>query len=232
MSKKHKPYVLRKGKSGSYIVKKKGDNSKNVLIIIGVLIIVGIFLSSLFIYNNLKYEETLEILKDTQLSNSTASKSIESSKGEAKSEHENVNLPYPLAPDFTLIDIDGKKVALSEQRGKIVILDFMGAKCIPCKIQVGELGEVYTTYGDKVEILSISIYGGEGMVEELHSFEESFNVSWRTVIDDEGVAYKYQIMALPTTVIIDQDGYVRYQHAGVVKASTIVREINDLLGEY
>jgi len=133
---------------------------------------------------------------------------------------------YPLAYDFAVKDIEGRTFRLADYRGKIVILDFMGVQCIPCREQAVELGKVYADYSDRVEILSISIQGGEGMAEELRSFANSFHVGWRTAIDTEGLSIEYQVQIIPTTIIIDHNGYIRFIHQGLVEAPTIIHEIN------
>jgi cytochrome c-type biogenesis protein len=141
------------------------------------------------------------------------------------------DMRYPLAQDFTLTDINGMRFTLGDFKGKIVILDFMGATCKPCKQQVVELVKVHSAYSDKVEILSISVQGGKGMDQLLQSFAESSNVKWRIAIDVEGAQFKYRLTMIPTVIMIDGDGYVRFRHEGVAEAPTIVHEIRTILGE-
>jgi peroxiredoxin len=138
---------------------------------------------------------------------------------------------YPLAPGFTLTDITGKKLSLSDLRGKVVILDFMGAQCIPCKEQVVELRKVHQMYSGKVETLSISVYSSEGWNKELRSFAQSFDVQWRIATDTDGTVSRYQIKAIPTLVIVDQNGCIRFRHEGVVDAPAIIQQIKTILGE-
>lgn len=138
---------------------------------------------------------------------------------------------YPLAPGFTLTDITGKKLSLSDLRGKVVILDFMGAQCIPCKEQVVELRKVHQMYSGKVETLSISVYSSEGWNKELRSFAQSFDVQWRIATDTDGTVSKYQIKAIPTLVIVDQNGCIRFRHEGLVDAPAIIQQIKTILGE-
>lgn len=138
---------------------------------------------------------------------------------------------YPLAQDFTLVDINGEKFILNDFRGKIVILDFMGATCKPCKEQVIELKSIDNSYNDRVEILSISVHGGKGMNEQLQSFADFYNVKWRIAIDIPGTSFEYQIKFIPTTIIIDDEGYIRFRHEGIVRAQTLTQEIETILGD-
>jgi len=191
------------------ISKKKTNNSKNALMTIGAL---TVFLALLIVvvYNPMSQSKIVE----TPQSNMTKS-----------------DMRYPSAQDFTLTDINGKRFTLGDFKGKIVILDFMGATCTPCKQQVVELVKVHSAYSDKVEILSISVQGGKGMDQLLQSFAESYNVKWRIAIDVEGAQFKYRITMIPTIIMIDGDGYVRFRHEGVAEAPTIVHEIRTILGE-
>jgi cytochrome oxidase Cu insertion factor (SCO1/SenC/PrrC family) len=191
------------------ISKKKTNNSKNALMTIGALT-VFVALLIVMVYNPMSQSRIVE----TPQSNVTKS-----------------DMRYPSAQDFTLTDINGKRFTLGDFKGKIVILDFMGATCTPCRQQVVELVKVHSVYSDKVEILSISVQGGKGMDQLLQSFAESYNVKWRIAIDVEGAQFKYRITMIPTIIMIDGDGYVRFRHEGVAEAITVVHEIRTILGE-
>lgn len=191
------------------ISRKKTNNSKNALMTIGALI-VFLALLIVVVYNPMSQSKIVE----TPQSNMTKS-----------------DMRYPLAQDFTLTDINGMRFTLGDFKGKIVILDFMGATCKPCKQQVVELVKVHSAYSDKVEILSISVQGGKGMDQLLQSFAESYNVKWRIAIDVEGAQFKYRLTMIPTVIMIDGDGYVRFRHEGVAESPTIVHEIRTILGE-
>jgi cytochrome oxidase Cu insertion factor (SCO1/SenC/PrrC family) len=191
------------------ISKKKTNNSKNALMTIGALT-VFVALLIVMVYNPMSQSRIVEAPQ----SNVTKS-----------------DMRYPSAQDFTLTDINGKRFTLGDFKGKIVILDFMGATCTPCRQQVVELVKVHSVYSDKVEILSISVQGGKGMDQLLQSFAESYNVKWRIAIDVEGAQFKYRITMIPTIIMIDGDGYVRFRHEGVAEAITVVHEIRTILGE-
>jgi len=191
------------------ISKKKVNNSKKILMIIGALTVFFALLI-VMVYNPMSQSKIAE----TPQSNMTTS-----------------DMRYPLAQDFTLTDINGKRFTLGDFKGKIVILDFMGATCKPCKQQVLELVKVHSAYSDKVEILSISVQGGKGMDQLLQSFAESYNVKWRIAVDVEGAEFKYRITMIPTVIMIDRGGYVRFRHEGVAEAPTIIEVIRTILGE-
>ena len=200
---------------------KKSKESKKVLGMMGVSILL--VLVAIVVHNSVTHNENTGTAITTVLPGvSPHITEFDRTKGEQT---------YPSAPDFTLTDIRGKTFSLNDFRGKIVIIDFMGATCKPCKDQVVELGSVQRTYGDKVEILSLSVHGGKGMTEELQTFADFYNVKWRIAIDVVGAMFSYKITFIPTTIIIDQNSCVRYRHEGVTGAPTIIQEIKTILGE-
>lgn len=66
------------------------------------------------------------------------------------------------APDFTLKTLSGETFKLSENKGKVVILDFMAVRCPPCHQQMPELFELKKELGDSIVILSIDVDGESG----------------------------------------------------------------------
>ena len=60
------------------------------------------------------------------------------------------------APDFTLITVDGETFNLSEQLGKIIVIDFMYVECRPCQLEMDELKHVYEQFMDEIIMISIS----------------------------------------------------------------------------
>ena len=194
------------------VSKNKTSDSKRTLIVIAALIVFVVFVG-------------IATYKPSQLPTSEDSLTSVVTKPS-----QTASSQYPLGPSFTLTDITGKKLSLSDFRGKVVILDFMGSQCIPCKEQVVELRKIHQT-NTRVEILSISVYHGEGWDKELQSFAQSFDVRWRMATDTDGTVTKYQIKAIPTIVILDQNGGIRFRHEGVSYAPALIEQIKAILGE-
>jgi peroxiredoxin len=134
------------------------------------------------------------------------------------------------APLFTLTDIDGDMCALSALRGKIVVLDFFATWCGPCEPELVHLAELYETYsGNEVSIASISVDPAYDTVERLQQFRVGHAISWTIVRDTANVANEYNIEYIPTLVIVDQSGHIRYRHVGLTPASELSSEIDALL---
>jgi len=138
-----------------------------------------------------------------------------------------------LAPDFTLVDLDGKAFSLKDFRGKIVVLDFMATWCGPCKQQMPHLKVIWERedFRDKVVIISIDVDLREPE-EVLRSYRQSYPYAtwiWAKDAAEQRVAVAYGVRAIPTIVVIDQEGYVRFVHVGLTSSSTLIQEIEQLL---
>ncbi len=131
------------------------------------------------------------------------------------------------APRFSLTSIDGEDFSLSDFRGKVVVLDLMGTTCIPCIEQIEHLHSINDLFGDNIQIISISVSGDSD--GQLRQFAIDHSIDWLVARDTDGVGVDYSARFIPTLVIIDQDGYLRNRHSGVVSASVLQDEINALL---
>jgi peroxiredoxin len=120
------------------------------------------------------------------------------------------------AADFTLRDLAGKPVRLSELRGSVVLLDFWASWCVPCKKELPALAALQRRYqqaGKKVVILTVNIDKDRANAEK---FLRSAKITGlRVLLDKEGaVAGQYDLPTMPTSFVIDKRGIVRYVHAG------------------
>jgi len=138
---------------------------------------------------------------------------------------------YDAAPDFTLMDIDGNEFSLGDFLGKVVILDFFGSRCGPCLEEMSHLKVVYEEFGEDVlAIMSIGVSFGD-TVERLKQIREGYGINWTLAVDTAGVADKYNVVAVPTLVIIDPEGYKRYRHVGLTEESVLSEEVATILPE-
>jgi len=136
------------------------------------------------------------------------------------------------APNFTLVDINGKKFSLSDQLGKVVLLDFFSTWCGPCIMEIEHLKGLYNEYSsDQLVILSISVDPYTDTVQILQSFAQQYEMTWIVARDTDNVAYRYGVSPIPHLVIVDAEGYKRHNHIGLTAESTFRSEIDSLLSE-
>ncbi len=133
-----------------------------------------------------------------------------------------------LAPDFTLTDVDGVPFRLSNQRGKVVVLNFMRTTCSACISEEPHLRELRSRFGaDAVMvILSVDPYGDTDSV--LRDHRDQNLMRWIAIGDKAEVYKLYAVQSTPTTFIIDKNGYIQYQHVGVVESAVLINEVNNL----
>jgi cytochrome c biogenesis protein CcmG, thiol:disulfide interchange protein DsbE len=140
------------------------------------------------------------------------------------------------APDFTVAAVvNGKgKVALGELRGKVVLVDFWGTFCEPCKQSFPKLQDLHTKYGSSgLRIVGISEDDADSK-GEIPGFASAlgakFTLGWD---EDKSIARSYKPPTMPSSFLIDKKGVVRYVHAGYHDGDElhVDKEIKELLAE-
>jgi len=134
---------------------------------------------------------------------------------------------YDDAPDFTLRDIDGNEFSLSDYQGKVVLLDFFYIDCPPCREEISHLKTLHEQFGEDLVIISIDVNLYD-TVNRLQSFREQQGISWTIARDTVGVSDEYNIRYVPTLVLIDPEGYIRYRHVGFTDESVLSGEIMEI----
>lgn len=117
------------------------------------------------------------------------------------------------APDFSLPARDGGTVSLSGLKGQVVLINFWATWCGPCRKEMPLLEQIAKKYGP----LGFTLLGVN--VEEDSRLSEVFlkdvPVSFPILLDPaNGVSKLYDVAAMPSTVIVDRQGRVRYVHQG------------------
>src|SRR6202167_1297788 len=116
-----------------------------------------------------------------------------------------------MAPDFALPAAVGSNVRLSEYRGQAVIISFWSSRCSVCARQLTLLDRLYSTYRSSgLVVLAVSVDD-----EPLHAEEyaRAHAASFPLLLDTaKAVSRAYAIDSLPSTVLIDRGGIVRYWH--------------------
>ena len=116
------------------------------------------------------------------------------------------------APDFVLPAVAGANERLSEHRGEVVLLAFWGSGCSVCGPQLAALDELYNRYRSAgLVALAVSVDDDLGRARE---YARTHPMRYPVLIDAaKSVSRAYGIELLPTLVLIDRGGTVRYLHA-------------------
>jgi peroxiredoxin len=112
------------------------------------------------------------------------------------------------APDFTLEQLDGKSMRLSDLRGKAVLLNFWATWCGPCKIETPWLVELQNQYGhDGLQVVGVEM--GDDGKDEITKFMKDMGMNYPVLIGKEAVGEAYGgVPALPETFFIGRDGKI------------------------
>jgi thiol-disulfide isomerase/thioredoxin len=145
-----------------------------------------------------------------------------------------------MAPPFTLTDTGGRKVSLSDYKGKAVIVDFWATWCAPCKIEIPWLEQFHNQYaGQGLEILGVSEDNLDPddkakLTQEKKDIAQKatqLKINYPVLIDDASVSTPYGgIDGLPTTFFIDRSGKVVASTVGLAARDTIEADIKKALG--
>lgn len=112
------------------------------------------------------------------------------------------------APDFTTVDIEGKRISLKDYRGKYVILNFWASWCVPCLEEIPSLKQFREKYPeDRLAIISITY--DTDTTAFLNAIQK-YNMDWVHVYNDEDLIKRYGDQAVPMVYLLDKNGKVIY----------------------
>lgn len=136
-----------------------------------------------------------------------------------------------LAPNFTVYDIGGNEVNLSDYAGKPVVLNFWASWCGPCKSEMPEFEEKYKELKGDVQFLMVNMTdGSRETVEVASEFIAEQGYTFPVLYDTESnAAYLYSVYSLPTTYFIDKEGYIVAYAAGAIDGATLQKGIDMIL---
>ncbi len=125
------------------------------------------------------------------------------------------------APDFTVKDLKGREISLSNYGGKVVFLNFWATWCSPCKAEIPDFIEAYKQYKDKgMEIIGISV--DRISPKSVLKFVEKYKINYPVVMGTYKIQKDYEPGPyIPTTIIIDQEGKIRHRHIGYMNKEAL-----------
>lgn len=184
--------------------------SKNIILIVVALVIIGIIVSTalgLFTFGFLKkavveeQKKVAEEIKDNDIT---------------KIELEDIIDIGEPAPDFTLEDLEGNKVSLKDYEGeKIVLLNFWASWCPPCRAEMPDLDKLYKENKDD-DFIVLAVNVGE-TEKTAKIFIEENGYSFPVLLDKtQEVGITYNTFSIPTSVMVDKEGKIRAYRPGLM----------------
>jgi len=117
------------------------------------------------------------------------------------------------APEFALPDATGSTVSLADFEGQVVLINFWASWCGPCREEMPLLDQLSDRYGPLgFTMLGVNVEEDSTLADQ---FLEGTPVDFPILYDRENsVSQLYDVIAMPTTVIVDRQGQVRFVHHG------------------
>ena len=143
------------------------------------------------------------------------------------------------APDFKLSTIGGEDFRLSDYEGKVVMLNFWGTWCPPCRKEIPDLVNLQSKYNkDGLEIVGITL--NSGSAAEIQKFADKRQMNYTILTDlgnDEtqkvtglyGQAIGQPISSIPTTLLIDREGYIVKGYLGPRSEEVFYNDLKEYL---
>lgn len=192
---------------------------KILKLLIWVLLFAVLIAGAYVLYNRLSSQVDMDGL-------AAAPEAVEEAAGATEEEPRQV-------PDFTVYDIDGNPVSLSDFYGKPILLNFWASWCGPCVMEMPEFQKFYESYGDRVQFVIVNLTDGyQETVESSSEFVAeqgyTFPVYYDTDID---AARKYGVNAVPVSYFIDAEGHLVTWRQGMLTADLLQQGMDLLLAE-
>lgn len=190
---------------------------KLILLLLSLVIIIG---AAFLLYD--RYADS--VLGDNlAVTESTVSKEENNSNSESNAASEEV----PLAPDFTVYDINGNKIKLSDFIGKKVIVNFWASWCGPCKYEMPDFQKAYEKYGNNIVFMMVNMTdGSRETVDSAKSFIDKSGYTFPIYFDkDESALYAYFVYSIPATYFISSDGTLMAYARGMINEEALTKGI-------
>ena len=186
-----------------------------------------LFIGSLLIISGCSAKDDLKVQKSEVRTEKSENVTSKDRTGDVK------------APDFKLATISGEEFYLSDFDGKVVMLNFWGTWCPPCRKEIPDLINLQEKYNkDGLEIVGITLNSGSAADIKKFADQKQMNYTVLTDFDNNethGVTRSYSqaigqsISSMPTTLLIDREGYIVKGYLGARSEEVFYNDIKEYL---
>jgi len=120
-----------------------------------------------------------------------------------------------LAPDFTLVNLDGENVSLSDFHGQPVLINLWATWCGPCRIEMPTIQSRFEEYREEgFIVLAVNF---DEQRTDVQSFRDEFRLTFQMLLDPGAEVQRlYRTRSYPTSFFVDRNGVIQAQHIGVM----------------
>ena len=200
----------------------KNNKTVWIMILVFVLLIGGAYV----LYNQLGSRMDMP-----QLATQSGQAQDEAGDNQAEAGESEDKAESALAPDFTVYDLNGNPVKLSDYRGKPVVLNFWSSRCGPCQMEMPDFQEAYEDLGEEIHFLMVNVTDGSwDTLDSASAFIAENNYTFPVFYDtDISAASAYGVSSLPTTYFIDAEGNGVAYGMGAMDMDTLMSGIEMIL---
>jgi thiol-disulfide isomerase/thioredoxin len=137
------------------------------------------------------------------------------------------NVTKTPARDFSGVTLDGEQVSLSDYLGKPVVVVFMASWCGPCREESPEIDKFYRENSERAQVLAVAVNDAEA---DIRVFMNQNGFTFPVMLDGGGVAGAYGVSAIPTTVVVDSEGFIAKRIVGGTTAEALSLIVDGLAG--
>ncbi len=133
------------------------------------------------------------------------------------------------APDFELPTLDGRKVKLSDYRGKAVLLDFWATWCPPCKVEMPWFADLQKRYASQ-GLVVLGVAMDDSSADKIAEFASEMGVNYPVLLGNDQVSDEYgDVQYLPTNFYIGRDGVILQKMTGLVDNQEVEKAVKEAL---
>ncbi len=132
------------------------------------------------------------------------------------------------APNFSAKTLDGKTVEIADNKGKPTVLNFWESWCGPCRVEMPYFQKAFEEYGDQVNFFMVNGMLRDNL-DDMNSYLEKEKYSFPIYVDETSQAPTiYEVIGIPKTVVIDENGIIVYDVTGTVSEEQLFNMVKEV----